>query len=129
VAQLTDPKMPLVDGVTFLPEQKNALIGVRCNGVRVSSGVTTQAQRLPPGMTTKLSTPEAVTQPESRAAVRVKRLVRRRRKCKVCGGKTHPLGMTEFGVCQACANWIEDKLDTQWRKALPAQIEEDGDEI
>ena len=28
--------------------------------------------------------------------------LQRRRKCKICGGLTHPLAMTELGMCQAC---------------------------
>lgn len=28
--------------------------------------------------------------------------LQRRRKCKICRGLTHPLAMTEWGMCQAC---------------------------
>jgi len=35
-------------------------------------------------------------------ALRAKSKSKRRKKCKICGGLTHPVAMTELGMCQAC---------------------------
>lgn len=49
---------------------------------------------------------------------------RRRRKCKLCGGLTHPGAMTPFGLCQACHTSTMSALDAKWTaKGITFQAE------